>query len=363
MLDKELIYAVQLCDPKAVEFLLLSGANANATNEYGVSALHLAMEKEDLILINLLVERGAKLEVRNINGYTPNSDLALMNLLVEKGAKVDGEDIYSGYTPLIWAVIKGNLKSAEFLLSEGANVNATTGYGRSALHFASVEETDDFDLAKLLVENGANLEEKTNDGYTPLICAVEKGNSKVVEFLLSKGANINATTEDGISALHIVSRDDDLDLIKFFITEGAKLESKDIAGNTPLIWAVNEGNSKIVEYLLSKGANVNALTSDGRTALHFASEEVGDDCSLAKLLVANGAKVNKKTNDGYTPLICAVKEGNINIVKFLLSEGADVDATTSDGRSALNFASVEEQMILILQDAWIWKKKQMMDTH
>ena len=100
-------------------------------------------------------------------------------------------------------------------------------------------------IVKLLAENGANLDEKTNDGYTLLMNAVEKENSEIVDYLIKKGANVELANE------------------------------KD--GWTPLVYAIVRANFKIVKLLVDNGANINVLCSyegNALTPLMFASMKI-----------------------------------------------------------------------------------------
>ena len=116
-------------------------------------------------------------------------------------------------------------------------------------------------IVKLLAENGANLDEKTNDGDTLLIKAIEKGNTEIVDLLIKKGANVELANE------------------------------KD--GWTPLVHAIVRANFKIVKLLVDNGANINVSCSyegNALTPLMFASMKIRPtliDSKLSNISIKN----------------------------------------------------------------------------
>ncbi|KAI9892925.1 MAG: hypothetical protein M1814_001084 [Vezdaea aestivalis] len=132
--------------------------------------------------------------------------------------------------------------------------------------------------AKLLLERGADIEAKDNDGRTALIKAAEKGWTDLAQLLLDKGANIKAYDKTGkTTLLHAATGPDwpspsDLEfLVVLLLEEGAEIEAQDNDGCTALIRTVENGWVELTQLLLDKGAKLRAHDKTGRTALSIAA--------------------------------------------------------------------------------------------
>ena len=119
-----------------------------------------------------------------------------------------------------------------------------------------------------------------------LIDAAMDGNFEKVKLLIEKGADIDAKDNDGVTALMYVSRAGDLEIAKYLVENGTDINAKDSDwGYTALIYAAEHGNLEIVKYLVEKGANVNIKDNHGRTALDLAETE-----EIKEVLRKAGAK-------------------------------------------------------------------------
>ena len=94
------------------------------------------------------------------------------------------------------AVESGNLERVKEHLNDGLSVNGDYGNGFIHLHFAGTKE-----MATLLIEKGADVNAKSDDGIAPLHGASSKGLTTVVELLISKGADVNARRSGRVTAL------------------------------------------------------------------------------------------------------------------------------------------------------------------
>ena len=159
---------------------------------------------------------------------------------------------------------------------------------------------NNIDIAKLLIDNGANVNLKTEDGMNPLLMATLVERLDIVELLIDNGADVDIKTEYGSTPLHAA-----LKLGHYAKTKGGQSEFFDIA-----------------RLLIHYGAgDVNTQDEDGTMPLLLAlySEQFG----IAKSLIDLGADVNAKTKNGETPLDYAKNIGHTAMVDLLIEKGAE----------------------------------------
>lgn len=154
------------------------------------------------------------------------------------------------------AVKKGDVKKAEKLLNNGADIN--TRYTEQEAPMCG--------------------------GETPLIMASNLGNTKMVAMLLSKGGDPNVTN-DGFSALQYAVEQGHIAIVRMLVDKGAEINKADPNGYYPLHYAASHGRIEIVKYLLSKGADANVKSLEGETPAQSTK-----DGAIKKLLESQPAK-------------------------------------------------------------------------
>lgn len=172
---------------EVIQLLVERGANVNAKNDKGQTALMVAGENVDVV--KALIEAGTDVDLRDNEGNTAMmlGSWAVQQLLKQAGASEEGlNDI-----ALVNAARKGDLSTIEVLLQEGANVNYGDGSAlvaaTSSGHLAIVER---------LIKAGADVNLGWRTGFTPIADAAYSGNLEIVERLLSAGANPFQKTHD-----------------------------------------------------------------------------------------------------------------------------------------------------------------------
>ncbi len=170
-----------------VELLLQANADVNATNPLGGTALMYACKAGDRASVNLLLTHGSEVNANSINGWTPIMLAAvkghddIIEMLLQRGADPNSADIY-GWTPLMRSVERNRPKSVRALLTSQATVvNARNEHGATALHYAVAR--GDVDMARWLVERGADMSAEDRAGRTPLDMANGRGHRAMEKFL------------------------------------------------------------------------------------------------------------------------------------------------------------------------------------
>lgn len=275
-----------------------------------------------------------------------------------------------GWTDLHLAAARGQADEVARLVADGAEVDAVTGKGRTALFEAA--KRGHVPVVTLLLEHGARLDVVDKVGKTPLMESTQYGHEEVVRLLVARGAALDLTEPaQGNTALHLAaqanhggaarrllaggarvdSRNRNLEtplhtaaeqswhetaaVAVLLIDAQADLEARDRRGFTPLIRAAQHGHLPVLSALISHRADPNAKTHRGRSALYEATG--AGRYRVAELLLDEGADPNVRCDCGSTPLHRAVQSGDERLVALLLDRGARINARVS-GNTALHLA-------------------------
>lgn len=190
-----------------------------------------------------------------------------------------------------------------------------SGLGNSALHLACWKGLSRQIIERLL-ELGADVNLKSLlDGYNAIMCASRKGYRDIVELLLDRGANIHEKNNNGINALIYASSKGHKDIVELLLDRGADIKEKDCVGSNALLYASYYGHRDVVELLLDQGADIHDKNNEGGNALMEAS--LDGHCGVAKLLLERGMNISEKVNDGYSAYSLAKLCNNVNFIYIL----------------------------------------------
>jgi ankyrin repeat protein len=235
-------------------------------------------------------------------------------------------------TPLVYAARANDLDTVRVLLEAGAEVNQTTGYGWSPLLVATQNRY--YGLAKYLLDRGADPNLPNKGGWTPLYLAtdnrniengdypVRKGDMDHLEFiklLVDRGADVNARVKDSTETRTVFTN-----------------QWLDENGATAFLRASQSGDVELMHYLLSKGADPKIATVLGVTALHVAAgigwvEGITYEWSpkatadAVKMLLELGLDVNAQADTGRVALHGAAHKGRTDVIQTLADAGAKLD--------------------------------------
>ena len=289
-------------------------------------------------------------------------------LAIEYPEDVNSQSFYDASTPLHLSSRKGHLNLARMLVDRGADVSAQDENGWIPLHRAS--SMGHIDVVQMLVECGADVSTQDKDGRTPLHRASSMGHIDVAQMLVERGADVSAHDKNGWTPLHWAFSRSHVDVARMLVERGADVSAQAQDRWTPLHWAFSKGHVDLARMLVEHGADLSAQDEDGWTPLHLACSdghvnvarmlvERGADMSaqdkdgwtplhwasvdghvdVAQMLVERSADVSTQDKDGWTPLHCASSGGYVDVAQMLVERGADVSAQTQDGRTPLQLAS------------------------
>src|SRR5437870_763329 len=276
-----LMYAAAVGSLDAMNRLLAAGAEVNARNALGSSALTWATK--DISKVRLLLDRGAAANVTSIPGRTP--------LLVA-----------TMHNPSA-AVVK-------LLIARGADAHAADKLQANALHTAAVAA--DVETLRTLLDAKVDVNARDAADFTPRMVAAASGSVEAVKLLLSRGAHVNDVSGTGEVIIHAPAR--------------VKNGTLALGSFTPLLLGVPGGSTELVRTLIDAGADVNVKDMRGMTPLILAVATDHYDLDKIRLLVGRGAALNATTLEGETALDWAQKFGDTPVCALLKAAGATAKA-------------------------------------
>lgn len=217
----------------------------------------------------------------------------------------------------------------------------TTSNAQEDINFLFLEACADSSLDKAIacIEKDANVNARTEFGYTGLMYACDLGHIDLAMYLLDHGATINDSSYyDWNAALHFAVLQNHLELTELLIRRGANINQKNYDGLTALHLAIQNHAYEMAEMLLYYEIDVQSVANEGNTPLHLAAE-MGDQ-EMCYILLVHGAALETKNLDGMTPLMIAANAGQSSCAMYLIENGADKQITDQKGINLLQSACI-----------------------
>jgi ankyrin repeat protein len=285
-----LYYAVREGHEQIVRLLLNHNAPLEVGNIADYSLLNQAVNFGDANLVELLLDK--RVDARGPSGAAALRSAIrakrkdISGLLLRHGADPNADDSIESQKPLRYAIDwQHDLEEIKLLLRFGAKQNERGFNGQIALHAAA--DFCDVEVAQLLLEHGAIVDCKDDDGLTPLHMACSgltdsEGRVPVARLLLEYNANLDATDNEFLTPLHhAATYPSRADVVRFLLESKAFVDARDVNGRTPLHNAVTvNGNETTVNLLLQHGADATVQDLAGCLPKHHI---VADDARRYRL--------------------------------------------------------------------------------
>lgn len=382
---------------RSAELLLRAGADPNACNAQGETPLSLAVRQHSH-MVEYLLCHGATIPQEGTLAYkklleqlSRSRGCSLASLL--KAGLNPNTRLENGYTLLMSLVANGHVEMVQALLQAGADVNAVSPSGQTALRCAlrgrvvGRAQEERLDMVRTLLEAGATplhespagnvfhaavwgnklpefllmlracpqgMEVPDAQGRTPLMIAALSADDDMLRMLLELGANVHARDKEGYGVLAYAARsrydgDHNRNRLQLLVEAGASLEAD---GPQALIVACQHGTEKSVRWLLAAGLNASATVgSSGNTLLHIATHN--HNGGVVAALIEAGVAVNAKNVVGHTPLHFAMTGLNPNrwhVISVLLRAGADPYLCNNFDQTPIEWAApdIREKLLKLL---------------
>jgi ankyrin repeat protein len=318
-----------------------------------------------------LVEKGIEFNNESFLSNIEENDIEIVKLFIDAGVNPNTQT--AGHTALGMAAEKGNFELAKLLIENGADVNQSIKPNkRTPLMIAVIAnrgKQEESQLVGLLIESGSDINAKTSNGYTALSFAVPYNNIPPFIQLLKSGADPNvlvkySNADSGkMPLLSLIALDYfDLNLLKLLLEYGADPKISTEYGFTPLFCA---SNKQKIEILLKYGADIHAKLKNGTNVLM--SNVLYGKNDLLNILINSGIDINAVNDEGDTALMIALRCGNSAGARKLLEHNADINIKNNKGETVFSIKSEKyrsKDIIKILEeDGYKLMKQYASDLH
>ncbi|XP_058838850.1 transient receptor potential cation channel subfamily A member 1 isoform X10 [Topomyia yanbarensis] len=346
--------AVHGGDIKAVELCLKSGAKISTQQHDLSTPVHLAAAQGAIEIVKLMFlmqpqEKRSSMYCTDIQKMTPLHCAAMfdhpeiVDYLVQEGADINALD-KENRSPLLLSASRGGWRTVMVLIRLGANIALKDINARNVLHLVIINggRLDDFAKEVSCTQPETHLlqllNEKDKTGCSPLHYASREGHIRSLENLIRLGACINLKNNNNESPLHFAARYGRYNTVRQLLDSEKGsfiINESDGEGLTPLHIASKEGHSRVVQLLLNRGALLHR-DHNGRNPLHLAAMS-GYTQTIELLHSVHSHLLDQVDKDGNTALHLASMENKPNAVILLLSLGCKLLHNSMD-MSAIDYA-------------------------
>lgn len=294
-LTKLLKYAIACGDAGIVASLIDGGADVNDVNPDGTSLISLAIEAGNLEILKILIASGSSVSKKNkhadhiLHKAAEMNRVDLMEVLLKAFKDIIdlNEPDPDGRSPLHVAAANGFVDAIRFCVAAGADADATDSAGSTPLHLAAAK--GHAEAVEYLVNQSAYARHVVDgDGKTAFALAAENGHSRLLDSLrlrdvllraarvddvhgmkncLAEGADVDARDQNGWTPLHRAAFKGRVESVKVLLSHGASVNAVDDAGYTPLQCAVEAGHAHLAPLLIAHGAKASPKGPKGAAPL------------------------------------------------------------------------------------------------
>lgn len=282
----DLYQAIRTNDLARLKTLVSSRDAANAPGQFGATPLMDVAAAGSVEAMTFLIGKGADVNAQNAFGTTAlmmsATEAAKVRLLLDHGAKANIASKQGRTALFVAAMSDPSADIVRLLVAKGADVHAKDAFQNTMLTAAAYG--NDVDTIRLVLDAGVDVNAAGVTGVTPLFGASYNGNLAAVRLLLSKGAKVNAAAR----------------MPTLFPIDSPKSGPIALTDVTPLLAATSVGPAELIKALLDAGADINAKDGRGMTPLMLAVATNHQQPAVIRLLLERGADVAVRSNLGET---------------------------------------------------------------
>lgn len=302
---------------KAIELFHKYGANINAKNKLGATALHVAVANQQVSTLKLLLKLGADIQAKDNTGATvahaaifennrSRETFEILKILKENGLDLNIEN-HGGITPAAIATINGDVGALKSLKRLAVDFDQLDQSGYSQAHYAIFKKK--FHVLSVLKEVKCNLNQRCRDNVNTLstISRLELGELRITNEALTP---IEAAVQLGYD-----------EVVEKLVDLGVDPKQKNKLDNNLAHVAAGFGWPKILKYLHSIGVNLSERCSIGSTPAHLAADT--DKVESLIVLKELGEPLDAVNQYGITPFMSAIWFNSQKCVDFFVKDNPD----------------------------------------
>jgi serine/threonine-protein phosphatase 6 regulatory ankyrin repeat subunit B len=330
--------------------LLARGAKVGSRDVHGRTAVYYAAMNGHSELVKLLVDNGANINLQDYNGVSPflaastNGHLNVMRQLIQKGADIHQLD-KDGNCALFKASSNNHLYAARALIVKGVH-RQLSKYTTPPIFVAL--KNDSSHLARLLIKKEIDVNITSGiEELTILHVAISEGKTDIAKLLIDRGADITLQNANGQTPFYVACLYGHIRIVELLIENKVDM-TPDKGGKTPFFVACLHGHIEIVKLLIDKEAdNIKTADNEGKTPLYVACANRQVD--IARLLIKHDADI-----EGDIPLLEAAFGGSIEIVEILTERAKKATDVSINIRNGALLAACEGGFVNILERLIKW---------
>ncbi|WP_299365669.1 ankyrin repeat domain-containing protein [Winogradskyella sp.] len=357
---------IEKVDNETVKYLLSKEGNGvNKLTHDGRTYIFWAAYKNNLEMMQYLVDRGAKTDIIDSHGYsllnfvavTGQTNTKLYDFIFDHGPDAFKELNHDGANALLLvAPFLEDFWLINYFTSKGIDLKSTDNNGNGIFYYAA--KGGNIKFLDLLIEKGLPHKNLNTKGGNAMVSASQgtrgkKNTLETYKYLQSKGIAVNIVGDNGKSPLHNVAYDsEDLELFKFFIDNGVDVNHQDDDGNSPFMNATGQNTLEVITYLLQYVKDVNAINKNGRAALTMAVSR--NDVEVVNFLLEKGADISIIDEEGNSlvyDLLNSYRSNDTEAfdakLKLLTNAGLDMSRTQGHGKTLYHLAVEKNNLDLL----------------
>jgi len=385
---------------RILKMLIQQGIDINSKDGEGKTLLVYAIEEEDKFIVNDLLENHATIQSVNENikclreltkikkenrmelletfEFRLKNKFNIIKLLLQYGLDIEAKD-EEGKTLLLYAIEDENELIVNYLLEKHASVQLINQNIKCLRELTKNKNENEkellktfefrvknkFNIIKLLLKYGLDINAKDEEGKTLLLYAIEDENELIVNYLLENHASVQLINQN-IKCLRELTKNrkgnekeslesfefrvkNKFNIIKLLLKYGLDINAKDEEGKTLLLYAINEVNEFLFYYLIKNKASLKSLQAYNIKVLvkfifrinenenvlnklikYTNKEKEEEKCiKILNLIIQNGFDINDKDEEGNTILIYAIEARKVSVIQYLLERNASLEPVNS----------------------------------
>jgi len=284
-------------------------------------------------------------------------DVSMLETLLQR-TKIDLTAVdKEGFNLLYYATIGNNIDTFDYLYEKKPQLlNFKSHSGKNLLHISAIYSCSEI-MERILCAGVLDINQKDNEGYTPLHDAVLLSEHNLTKMLIQNGADPTIRTEEGMNALELcIEYDNNLKNsevkikttirrnIKTLLDSGMSLNDTSLDGKSYLRKAIEKNNLYLLKLAIAEKTDFTLVDKEKNQLIHYAAEEI--NMNVIKMLACNGVDINAKNSESKNPLMILAQKGFLSedLLRFAIDKGLDVNSQDKQGNTILHYAVAKLQL-------------------